>query len=79
MRTVPLPKRQEGDEYIYYEPGLAPGSWWTDTVQVDNVPKVLSCLDMALPVPFENTQTNGCQPPGASPNRPIPLPKRTGR
>ncbi|KAF8504604.1 hypothetical protein F5888DRAFT_1657095 [Russula emetica] len=52
MRTVPLPKRQEDDEYIsYYGLGLAPG-WLMGTVQVDNVPKVLGRLDMALPVPF---------------------------
>jgi hypothetical protein len=53
MRPVPLPKRQEGDENIsYYGLGLAPGSWLTGTVQVDNVPKALSHLDMTLPVPF---------------------------
>jgi hypothetical protein len=57
MRPVSLPKRQEGDEYYitYYGAGLAPvapGSWVTGTVQVDNAPKVLSRLDMALPVPF---------------------------
>jgi hypothetical protein len=53
MRPVRLPKRQEGDEYIsYYGLGLAPGGWLADTVQVDNVPKALSHLDMALPVPL---------------------------
>lgn len=58
-RTVPLPKREEGDEYmLYYGLGLAalaPGSWLTPgTVQVDNVPKALSLsgLDIPLTMPF---------------------------
>jgi hypothetical protein len=59
-RPIPLPGRQGGHEDVsYYGPGLrgqAPGSWLTGTVEVDkvdnNVPMVLSRLDMALPVPF---------------------------
>lgn len=52
-RPIPLPGRQEGREDIsYYGPGLVPG-WLMGTVQVDDVPKVLSRLDsMTLPVPF---------------------------
>jgi hypothetical protein len=53
MRTIPLPRKQEGDEYIiYYKPRLTPGSWMTGTVQADGVPDILSRLDMALPEPF---------------------------
>ena len=53
MRPVPLPGREVDGDISYYGPGLAPGSWLTGTVQeVDDVPKVLSRLDMGLPVPF---------------------------
>lgn len=51
-RPVPLPGREVDEDISYYGPGLAPGSWLTGTVQVDDGPKVLSRLDMALPVPF---------------------------
>ncbi len=53
MRTIPLPRKQEGDEYIiYYKPGLTPGSWMAGAIQADGVPDTLGRLDMALPVPF---------------------------
>jgi len=55
MRPIPLPRRQEGDQYMYYGPRLDPGSWLTGNganAQVDDVQNVLSCLDVALPVPF---------------------------
>lgn len=56
IRSIPLPGgRQEGDEQFYYGYGWrpVPGSMMTGTV--DSVPKVLSPLDMALPVPFPLT------------------------
>jgi hypothetical protein len=56
MRPVPLPGRQERDEPVLngYGQKLAPGNWWTGTVQADNN-NLLSCLDMAMPVPFTST------------------------
>ncbi|KAN0125768.1 hypothetical protein V8E52_000975 [Russula decolorans] len=52
MRPVPLPGQEVDKDISYYGPGLAPGSWLAGTVQVEDVPKDLSRLDMALPVPF---------------------------
>ena len=61
MRSIPLPNRQERDEYVLsgygrglpVPPALA-GSWQTGTVKVENVLGAPGLPDVALLVPSFN-------------------------